>query len=402
MFENYTKAVLFKNDIETLGFFSEQMAKTLTAMGYEVYIFDFLDEYKSFMDITWFIESGRTLMITFNFTGICGEDIFLEENGRTIWDNREIPCINIVVDHPFYYHEHLKLKPKHYVQFCIDQHHVTYMDRYFKEIVPVSFLPLGGTQVADDFISFERRDFDIVLTGNYTPTEKFEPFISRINQEYTDFYHGIIDDLIANPYKTIEFANEEHIRKEIPNISEEEIKDCMKNMVFIDLYVRFYFRALAVKNLVDSGLKVHVFGAGWELLDCIHKENLIQGGPVNSLECLQHISNSRISLNVMPWFKAGAHDRIFNSMLNKSICLSDSSSYIDEQFTDGTDIALYSLADMDALPDIAKDLLHNTEKARMIAENGYQKAKAFHTWDSRTRSLLQFLNEYSSVNSSIL
>lgn len=71
------------------------------------------------------------------------------------------------------------------------------------------------------------------------------------------------------------------------DITEEGIKENLPNMIMIDLYVRHYFRGEVVKTLVDAGLKVACFGAGWDLLDCRHPENIINAG------CRIHMDASR-------------------------------------------------------------------------------------------------------------
>ena len=85
-------------------------------------------------------------------------------------------------------------------------------------------------------------------------------------------------------------------------------------------------------------------------MECKHPENIQKGDLLDSLGCLQQISRAKISLNVMPWFKDGAHDRVFNSMLNGAVCLSDGSRYLDECLKDGEDYVKYDLADLAELP----------------------------------------------------
>ncbi len=386
------KIILFKGQIETLGYFSEELARAFVQMEYEVYMFDFNKEYQGINDLIWFCEKENTVMVTFNFIGINGEKIFEAENGETFWDRREILCVNIIVDHPFYYHELLKKPPRRHILFCVDKNHVKYMERFFPAIRYVSFLPLGGTSISDIFIPYEEREYNIVFTGNYTPPHTFDKYINRINEDYTRFYQNIIEDLIHTPDKTIEEAIESQTRAEIEELTEEDLKNAFASMIFIDLYVRFYFRALAVSTLVDNGFRVDVFGKGWDLLECRNKKNLIEHGPTFSHECICNMRNSRVSLNVMPWFKAGAHDRIFNSMLSKSVCLSDGSTFIQTQFTDEKDMVFYSLAAMDKLPAIADEILSNPDKAAGIAESGYQKARAKHSWKSRAITLSEYIN----------
>lgn len=384
------KIILFKGEVETLEYFSLQLAKAFRKIGHEVFIFDFLEETVSLKALLSFVERNNTVMLTFNFTGIRGDDIFLDKDDVVFWDAFQIPCYNIVVDHPFYYHKIINQVPDDYHQICIDRFHINYMKRFFPKVKTEAFLPLGGTQVYEMLIPYEDRPMDIVFTGNYTPPSHFDKFITRIDDDYTAFYHKIIDDLIAHPALPMEEAFEVHLKREMPELTDEELKACMENMIFIDLYVRFYVRGLVVKTLVDNGLKVQVFGSGWNLLDCEHPENIINGDSVDSKTCLEKISQAKISLNVMPWFKDGAHDRIFNSMLNGSISLSDGSIYLEKELQDGKDIVFYSLSEIETLPEKVKYLLENTDYAKKIAEEGYKTALN-HTWEKRALVLEEMM-----------
>ena len=49
----------------------------------------------------------------------------------------------------------------------------------------------------------------------------------------------------------------------------------MPNAMFADLSVRFYYRAKVIATLADAGVKIHTFGAGWDMLECKHPENII-------------------------------------------------------------------------------------------------------------------------------
>ena len=76
---------------------------------------------------------------------------------------------------------------------------------------------------------------------------------------------GIIQDFIEHPHMEMTEGIVKHLRNEVEDITEEGIKENLPNMIMIDLYVRHYFRGEVVKTLVDAGLKVACFGAGWDL-----------------------------------------------------------------------------------------------------------------------------------------
>lgn len=390
--------MFFVGDIETQGYFSLQIAEEMKRLGHEIFIFDLSKPWASTQKFFGsFFEKGNTVLINFNFHGMSGEDYFLDENGRSMWDALQIPSYNIVVDHPMYYHHFLEKVPSNYHHISIDRNHEKYMRRFFPEIENGPFLPLAGTQLYKDrsSVPISHRRYDVVMVGNYCIPQTFEKYITRIDEEYTAFYYGMIDELFAKPWRTVEEVAQEHLLREIGEVPEEELKKAMASLTFIDLYVRYTFRGRAVQELADAGIKVHVFGDGWDRLECKHPENLILMNNLDSEGCLKKLRQTKLSLNVMPWFKDGAHDRIFNTMLNGAVCLTDSSIYLDDILEDQKNSAIYSLSEMEKLPEIAGALLEDVDKMQSIADSGYQLAQEGHTWAHRAGVLHKLVEKES-------
>lgn len=406
------KIILFEGDIETQGYFSIQMKKELERLGHPVYLYDLKSPWKSSMEMLAFIEKGNTVVLSFNFHGMSMEPQFLDEEGTYIWDALEIPCYNILADHPYYYYQLLEARPKQYVQLSIDRGHEEFMKRFFPEVKLGPFLPLGGTELREILRTSEKdgvpcdlqpehvnscrpiaeREIDVIFTGNYADPARFEKYITRLGDEYTQFYFEMIHDLLENPQQTVEEVVERYLRREIPSVSEEELKETMQNITFIDLYIRYYARGQVVRALADAGVKVHVFGDKWDELVCEHPENLINGDSLYSEECLYQIQNSKISLNVLPWFRKGPHDRIFNTMLNGAVCLTDSNPYLDEMLTDGENCVKYSLKNPQEMAKRVISLLKDTERLQKIADEGYELAGS-HTWAARMQEFSKWLEE---------
>ena len=387
------KIMFFEGDIETQGYFSGRLAEAMRGLGHETFLFDLSKPYASADKFFRFFEKGNTALINFNFHGMSGEPYFLDENDRSMWDALEIPSYNIVVDHPMYYHHFLERAPRLYHHISIDRNHDKYMQRFFPEIRRMPFLPLAGTQLNPNRsnVPIANRRYDVMLVGNYCAPQTFEKYITRIDDEYTAFYYGMIDDLLANPYKTVEQVTEEHLLRELGEVPEDELKKAMASQTFIDLYVRYTVRGRVVQALADGGIRVHIFGDGWGAIPCRHPENLLMMNNLDSAGCLKKLCQTKISLNVMPWFKDGAHDRIFNSMLNGAVCLTDSSVYLDGILHDGTDCRIYSLSRMEELPGIAEELLSDTDRMQRIADAGYRMAAAGHTWAHRAAVLHEWM-----------
>ena len=113
------------------------------------------------------------------------------------------------------------------------------------------------------------------------------------------------------------------------------------------------------------------------------------GEMVSSVSCIEAIQNAKISLNVMPWFRDGTHDRIFTAMLQKTVSVTDESRYLQKHFTDEKELLFYSLTETEALPQRLKRLLAHPEEMEAIAEKGFEKASREYTWRENTNRILK-------------
>lgn len=394
------KIILFRGAIETLSYFSRQLEVHFKEKGCAVFWVDMSNAKESAKKLAKFCKPKETAMITFNFIGLGGEEAFVWEKGETIWEAMQVKCLNLLVDHPLYYHKYLEKKHPGMTVFCLDRQHVAFI-REFYPWNEVHFLPTAGNLLLRDpgeaaskesLIPYLERKYDVVFIGNYAPLPDLAKHFPMQSKEYIDYYYRIIDDMIAHTDLSLHEALIKNLREEIGELSTEDLKTGMVSMVFLDLYVRTYFRAKAVCALAEAGINVHLFGKDWDKLICAKRENLIWcGGQVDSAECVRAVQNGRICLNVMLWFKDGVHDRIFTAMLNGSVALTDDSIYLRELFSDGKELRFFALKQIERLPEIAKGLLDDPETAERIAAEGYEAAWKAHTWEKRAEVLDAYL-----------
>ena len=335
--------------------------------------------------------------------------MFQTESGCSIWQEENLPILNILVDHPLYYHSGLKEAGERMRVFCVDREHVGYVRRFYPG-VKVEFLPLAGNELfvsqkdgehgihrthcedVPEPVLYGQRTFDLVFAANYVSMEMLEEKVKALDDDYRIFYRRITEDLIADPTQSVDAVMERHIRNELGAVPEEQLCAAMSGMIWIDLFVRSYFREKVVQTLADAGIIVRVFGADWEKIHCKKPQNVrTSGGKVNSAACVQAMRDARIALNVMPWFKDGAHDRVFTAMLQGTVALTDDSRYLREECRDGENICFYSLRALEQLPDQVVSLLEDPVRMAELAERGYRMAAEQHRWKNRAGLLMQAL-----------
>ena len=229
------RLILFKGGVETLEFFTEQMAAVWEKMGCSVFWYNLILQQASSSALVEFFKAHRAdewYMFTFNFEGIAGEAGLYRDDGWNFWDWAGVKVVNVVVDHPLYYNKYIRKHPEKYIQLDIDEMHVAYMHRFFPE-VHTEYMLTAGTELNynrcimpdKNYLSMKERPIDIIFTGNYTPKRILRKHLDNMDDEYIDFYEGVLSYLIDNPSETIDEAAENALRREFPDITDEQLVD---------------------------------------------------------------------------------------------------------------------------------------------------------------------------------
>lgn len=373
--------ILFYSGIESFNYFTDEIDNELKKRGYETYIWDLKgisqNEEHSYDGMLRFCEKSVDIVICFDRLGI-NETEYIK-----FWDMLGCCVVNILLDPPFRFHHTMEYTPKKYIQFCPDTDHVAYTKKYFPNIEKVMFLPHAGTEQNRLLIPYEKRKYKLLLCGSYYNPEGYINEIQKLvgNTKLYDIYMNAAQDLFVNDQKTLEQALMDSLLQLNMILDKDFFKSLMRFAEPLDWMVRMHYRELVIKKLLSSGFEVSVLGSGWEnfAVEKTQKLNIL-GDRLPFKETFKYMENTKINLNVMPGFKGGTHERIFNSLLLKSVCLTDTSTWLVENFTDGKDIVFYSLGELEKLPDQVNKLLENDEMSKKIAENGCIKVAENFVW----------------------
>lgn len=366
------KYILVDGKIETLAFFSYQIESELNRLGFETYMHSFYDGEEKLLDQ---IGTDNTILITFNCILLSDEPEYSQ------FIRLNIPAINILVDHPMYYHEQLISYTDNVTIICIDRFHADYVKKYYPNIRNIIFMPLAGS-APKKIVPYKDKAYDVIFTGNFTPCSYFEKYIERNGREYSNFYHEIIDDLLSDYSRPIEQVCEKHIQSEIPNATDNDVREVMSKMIFIDLYLRFYQRECVIKEIIKSGFNVRFVGRGFDALG-LNSTTLM---PTSF--CLEETAKAKVSLNIMPGFCDGSHDRILSSMLCHTLCVTDKSRWLVENFENRENILFYDVSMPSTASRAIEYALTNPDILERISENGHKKALELHTWNSRVNEII--------------
>lgn len=390
------RIAMFYTDTESFNFFTDQLNYELQRRGHETFILDLMnppaETPHSYVNFVAFASYRVDAAICFD--GMCIRDDILVG----IWNAWNTVVVDILMDPPLRFHPTLYKHPNNYLLFCCDRDHVEYVKKYFGDkISHVAFMPHVGAVPRQETIAipYTERKYDILFSATYYRPETKLTEMEQVfagNERMQRFYHLMYRNMIENSDLTTEQAVFLTLEQVGWTVSEDTLITIFRFSEYVDWAIRMYQREQVIATLAESGSELYLLGRGWENHSSTNYPNVHRiADRIPYAQTLTVMADAKINLNVFPWFKSGTHDRIFNTLLQHSLPLTDSSRWVDEHFTDGQDIALYDLKHLDRLPKIAEQYLKNPEQAEIIIQNGYEKVFSEFTWSNCAEWILSAL-----------
>ncbi|MBR1740935.1 MAG: glycosyltransferase [Lachnospiraceae bacterium] len=378
-----------KSQYDATGVFFDEIKTGLEEKGAKTEVLDATDQEKYLAVRSTLADKTYDVILTFNGT-------ILEENfslKNILLKNNVVYC-TILMDHPYMHHFRLKNPYAPMLVYSPDFNHVDYLKTYYPYIQAIGFLPHAGCQ-SRKMIPYQERNVSISFSGSYSSPDKIAERFRQFSPEIESIFWKIINFLQENVSYTVEDAVLKILSRENFQISPEETAGTLSEFRLVDTYIRAYFRDKVIRTIVSKGIPVDVYGSGWENFEGGENSALRIHGQIGFYETLEVMANSKISLNVMPWFKNGSHDRVFTAMLCGAVPLTDPSIYLENECTDGENVIFYHLEELEKLPDMISHLLEGGYQGvslEKIAENGRIFAEQKHTWKHRGYELFEDLH----------
>lgn len=374
-----------------LPFFAKELKKGFQSMHYHTYFND------SVLSIDRLSEAGYS-----SYQNMIGYDYVLMLNGayekidffdvtisqrRYIWDNLHTKVIELFVDHPVWQMGRLLYKRKFVITVWPDDNWRKYLEDYFPQIENRKFLPLGGIEQSNT-IAFSNKEKKVVFFGSYEDLRELEEKINQHND--SALIWNIIHYLKQQPSLTIEQAMEQIAKENECEYSMEVNIMQLELLRMVDTYIRQYYRQKVVIELAEQGIPITLYG--WKGKQFENHSNVCIKEAVSMNEMLEICQKTRFVLNVNPWLKKGTQERVFNTMLGGSICITDANQYLEQECEDQNNILFYQLDEIEKLPDKIRYYMEHDVEAEKIAKSGYLLAKEKHTWSKRAEQLVNLLN----------
>lgn len=345
----------------------------------------------------------------------------IKYNGGYILNNFDIPVWHYILDHPLYHYKALKVQLNNYNVICLDTFHAKLIRESFPHIREVKVIPLSADEYSISNISKKycqdnmadtnsdssyntlsyhkcsKRAVKLLFTSTYTDPVKVALLYNKsgLNIQNNNINDKDINDnstkntlikdidndyllnaLLNNPSFTQEKAVQYLRSLNILDNSSSTIQ-YLHNNFLIDVYLQCIIREEIVSTIIKNRIPITIYGHDWDAF--VDKCDILIPEYTKYLDIRKEVtynrlpaiySNARLSLNQMPWFKGGMHDRIPLALMNGCLSLTDASTYLTDILNIGENegVYTYSLENIEAVPDIIMDILNNTADDNCVPE----------------------------------
>lgn len=318
------------------------------------------------------------------------------KNTVNVFENLDIPHVSILQDAPYSKKVgNLGIPAKNHIICYLDRSHRQMLKKCYidKRFAGSLFLPMAGSSLVDDdlqsLISSETKAYDVVYCAGFWGNGSNE---RSWNTDGTNRYiAGILND-VADLMECRAINSHDAFGEVLSahGMEFDEVYPGFKSYFWPMLeYIKGYRRFKVLQMAVDSGIKVDVFGGGWEQAPFADKLNL--HGPVSYQDSVRAIAQAKVLLQDQAEFNDGAHDRVFTAMLNGTAVVSEYSCYLDEIFTDGHEINMFDWNKGAGQLDVIHELLRDDSRRLSGVISAYGKSNRDHRWLNRAERILEMV-----------
>lgn len=383
--DDMTKPILiYKGDDichNVLTVFAEEFGNALEQMGKNVIYFDMAKE--PIGNVTRYMNQ--------HFCAIIGVQSYmfsikLSDEKHYIHEYIYGPKFNFIFDHPIWLKNHLNHHLQYFTVLTLDDNYVDFVKKHFK--MNAILFPPAGIEKAGE----EQKKYGLTFIGTYNDYRSQLPVIHQMNRSMRFFANHLLSIMRKNTWLTAEDAFDRTVKERRLILSENEYLDLFYEMRRVFYCVIHYYREHVLKTIVDNNIKVDVFGDSWKDSLFYGHPNVIWHPDVTVEESITIWKQSKLSLNIMSWHKAGFTERMANIMLAEAVLVTDDTAYLNGRYNEN-DMLVFQLNQLEKLPSKIQKLLSDDKKRIEIAENGRKKTKEAHTWQKRAQSFVDFLSE---------
>lgn len=320
----------------------------------------------------------------------------LKSNQKCIYEYLDVPYVSVLLDAPYNTSTgNLGFECKKHFLCLLDKSYLGIVKKLYphKKFYGEMFLPLGGIAGGNEDEVFSReRPYDVVVSASSFSSGNPVRFWheDEADKNFIRILDDVADYLLTEPVSVAEGFK--YVLNERGLYDDKFMLAMIPYYFKVFRYIKTVRRAKSIELLVKNDIQVDIFGDGWDnvpiVRDNIGKCVRLHKG-TSYQEALDLMARAKVIFQDQAEFNNGAHDRVFSAMLSGAVVVSEYSSYLDKEFSNGKDIFMYDWKNGISQVNVIKELINDESKRLSAAVSAYGKVNERHRWINRAQSIVE-------------
>ena len=323
----------------------------------------------------------------------------LKSNQKSIYEYLDVPYVAVLLDAPYNTSTgNLGFECKKHFLCLLDKSHLGIVKKLYpdKKFYGEMFLPLGGIAGGNEDEVFSReRPYDVVVSASSFSSGNPVRFWheDEADKNFIRILDDVADYLLTEPVSVAEGFK--YVLNERGLYDDKFMLAMIPYYFKVFRYIKTVRRAKSIELLVKNDIHVDIFGDGWDnvpiVRDNIGKCVRLHKG-TSYQEALDLMARAKVVFQDQAEFNNGAHDRVFSAMLSGAVVVSEYSSYLDKEFSNGKDIFMYDWKNGISQVNVINELINDESKRLSAAVSAYGKVNERHRWMNRAQSIVEAMD----------
>ena len=323
----------------------------------------------------------------------------LKSNQKCIYEYLDVPYVSVLLDAPYNTSTgNLGFECKKHFLCLLDKSHLGIVKKLYphKKFYGEMFLPLGGIAGGNEDEVFSReRPYDVVVSASSFSSGNPVRFWheDEADKNFIRILDDVADYLLTEPVSVAEGFK--YVLNERGLYDDKFMLAMIPYYFKVFRYIKTVRRAKSIELLVKNDIQVDIFGDGWYnvpiVRDNIGKCVRLHKG-TSYQEALDLMARAKVVFQDQAEFNNGAHDRVFSAMLSGAVVVSEYSSYLDKEFSNGKDIFMYDWKNGISQVNVINELINDESKRLSAAVSAYGKVNERHRWMNRAQSIVEAMD----------
>lgn len=312
----------------------------------------------------------------------------IKTGGGNFFDEHNVPKFSFLTDNPSKLIPKLRELPEKSLCGMVSNEHLDHCEAIGFDRERCVFFPHGGPPPLIDQRSSDERGIEVLFTGNIQTAPPFEAWLAAAFPEAP-----LLRDAMAGAAETL-FSPDHHVFSTVLDAMRSAgIEYTPQSLAGIFPPIERYLinreRHRVLSSIKDH--KVTVIGdvCPETTAACPNHDFL---GTRTFTEVMDAMSQAKVSLNIVPSFRNGGHERMFYSLAYGSLLVTDKNEFLMDDVSADAGIRFFP-DDLSRLDGELSEWLENGRSLDGRREISVSHYGARHTWVQRLLPVIDRLNE---------